>query len=172
VLCARHVHGSYRTCSNKVRYGFDAYRTRESSSIRYIRYDTYRMYRGEPDPRSRSLAIRRHTLRPGLIMGKKKKRVLSLFSVLFVQLSCRRPCQVRIECKMLDENRPCTVQIGGGVLLSFLSRPRPAPLFCLKICIFIRIIFPNCVTIDDNVVFFFFNHNQHRQKVINATVWW
>jgi hypothetical protein len=34
--------------SVKARYGFDAYRTRESSSIRYIRYDMYRvMYRGE-----------------------------------------------------------------------------------------------------------------------------
>jgi hypothetical protein len=30
----------------------------ESSSIRYIRCDTYRMYRGDPDPRSRSLAKR------------------------------------------------------------------------------------------------------------------
>jgi hypothetical protein len=71
-----HVSGSYRT-STKVRYGFDAYRSTESSSIRYIRYDTYRMDRGDPDPRSRSLTVSPRVLFTGVKPNYRKELSLA-----------------------------------------------------------------------------------------------
>jgi hypothetical protein len=62
------------------------------------------------------------------VLSWEKTRSVLVFSLIWARAM---PPAMPNKKKMLDENRPCTVQIGGGVLLSFLSRPRPAPLFCL-----------------------------------------
>jgi hypothetical protein len=62
------------------------------------------------------------------VLSWEKTRSVLVFSLIWARVM---PPAVPNKKKMLDEKRPCTVQIGGGVLLSLLSRPRPAPLFCL-----------------------------------------
>jgi hypothetical protein len=53
------------------------------------------------------------------VLSREKTRSVLVFSLIW---ACVMLPAVPNKKKMLDKKRPCTVQIGGGVLLSFLLK--------------------------------------------------